>query len=58
LSRGGPSGAGRLRWRLADFLVFLDVAVAEVDDPAGVHGDVVLVGHQHNRVAGLVQAVE
>ena len=36
---------------LLDLLVLLHFPVADVDDPVGVHPDVVLVRHQHDRVA-------
>ena len=43
---------------LPDLLVLLHLAVADVDDAVGMQGDIVLVGHQHNRVALLVEARE
>ena len=43
---------------LPDLFVFFDFAVADVDDAVGVHGDIVLVGHQHDGVALLVQPLE
>ena len=49
INRGGP-----FRFDLFDLFVALHFAVADVDDAVGVHGDVVLVGHQHDRVALLV----
>ena len=43
---------------LADFFVALDLAVPDVDYPVGVHGDVVFVRYQDNRIALSVQTFE
>src|SRR5688500_1412347 len=48
-----------LLWtRLPDLLVLFDFPVADVDDAVGVQGDVVLVGHQDNGIALLIEALE
>jgi hypothetical protein len=42
------------------FLAFVafDHAILDIYDAVGVFGDVVLVGHQHNRISLAVQSIE
>ena len=54
-----PLGAPGLEpRRLLDLLVFFHAAVAELDDPVGVQGDVGFVGDQNNGVPLLMEQVE
>jgi uncharacterized protein (TIGR03435 family) len=43
---------------LLDPLVLFHLAVADVNDAVGMHGDIVLVGHQHDGIPLLVQPFE
>ena len=43
---------------VTDCFVPLDSSIANVDDAVGVRGDVMLVGHKHDGIAGLVKPGE
>src|ERR1019366_8929929 len=60
-SPGARRGSGTQRecgHSLPNMLVLLHLAVADMDHPMPVHSDIVLVDHQHDGVALLVEARE